>query len=726
MFHPGSQSVQQKQTRVTPSALSNAPPSRVTPSRRVPTVKPESLSPPEAVPVGKHNKTERRYRQKVQAAQADLRDSVPALRVLYGTSSEEQRRSTDFRAADGTVDGLGEITRPNASAKTTIFLGARLYIEVLQRRVASLQRKVGELENFRMAVAGEENLRKWQEDFNALEAAGQAELKIKVEDDSFDDEDDEEDDEDEPKRKKPRAVQKIRGGIRVFAAFAISFSLFPTVSTLFKDVSPDGAEISDASTTQVLKRIPLITAEHTSRLLAHSLPQGAVPHPHTIVDWGWRLIVALVLAMLVGPVAQKWTNSWSSEAKKPSNGSGSRVVEDSYKRVEPETESDTCLASAAGMIGGGESFNIWNELTSVVDRSLLSRWRVIFRLNRTAKDAYTLALLALLQPELPFFRTPENLWRSARARLPADASPALSAVLALPLEEAVRSLEFLPKTVSPIAGIAEQITLVHINDLYSRLFVRIVDASAKTGATSVRNLLDNLESRDLGKSLRTSAFDREIRSVIEGVPKGSAAHALGLVLIGLWGLFVGPSPSAQAALASALAAEEVKGAGSALPSVSAMLELLYPGSSTVTTLDRVPIVLPANALAIDRLAFVCIEYIRLLSSASILNAELSRLQRLEASLSVQKATSHLRLVLTQTTFVGLAEDEQGDEEGEEVEQVEQQRDGADEERTDHEARSFLQAKERLVGVLSVVGRRAAGRAASRDEDSGLEGDIDEL
>ena len=93
---------------------------------------------------------------------------------------------------------------------------------------------------------------------------------------------------------------------------------------------------------------------------------------------------------------------------------------------------------------------------------------------------------------------------------------------------------------------------------------------------------------------------------------------------------------------------------------------------------------------------------------------------------MQKATSHLRLVLTQTTFVGLAEDEEEDEESEEVEQTNDETVEENGERIDDEARSFLQAKERLVGVLSVVGRRAAGRATTRDEDSGLEGDIDEL
>ncbi len=729
---------------VPPTAkLQPIPQTRVIAGRRGPlAVNPESVSPPEVPAVGKHNKTERRYRQKVQAAQADLRDSVPALRVLYGTSSEAQRRRTDFRAADGTVDGLGEITRPNASAKTTIFLGARLYIELLQRRVGSLQRKVDELEVFRMAVAGEDDLRRWQAEFEQQERERQAQADIasqlRAEEDSFDEEDEDEDE--EPKRKKPRAVPKSRGksgpkgkedpnfgpggpggGVRVFAAFAMSFSLFPSASTLFRH-SPgpemaSGIVFSNSSTTgQVLSRLPLITAEHTSRLLSRGLPHRAVPHPHTLVDWGWRLLVAVVLAVLLWPLAQRWTRS-ADDDEVPA-GSISGVTKDSIKLAaskwaKAESESD-CAAwnsLAAGMLGGGESCITTRHklIVTALNPTTLARWHVILRLNRTAKDAYSLALLALLQPEVPFLRTPQALWQAARAKLQSDSSASLRAVLALPFDEAINSLDLLPKTAAPIAAIAEQITLVHINDLYSRLFIRLVDASAKNGASSVKTLLDNLEKRDLGKSLKSSAYDKEIRGVVEGVPRGSASHALGLVLIGIWGVFTGPDPSAQAALASALAAEEVKGAGSALSSVSAMLELLYPGSSSAVTIDRISLIstLPANALAIDRLALVCVEYVRLLSSAFMINAPLSRLQRLEASQKVQTATSHLRLMLTQTTFVGLAEDDEEDF-------------------ADGEARSFEEAKERLVGVLSVVGRRAAGRASGRDEDSGLEGDLDEL
>ena len=264
----------------------------------------------------------------------------------------------------------------------------------------------------------------------------------------------------------------------------------------------------------------------------------------------------------------------------------------------------------------------------------------------------------------------------------------------------------IPKTASPVAAIAEQITLVYINDLYRTLFIRLVEATVKTGTYSVKSLSSNLQACNLGNSLKP--FEKEMRSVIEGVPRGSAAHALGLVLLGLWGILCGTSAATQSALTSALAAEEVKGGGSALASVPAMLELLYPGTPSQMSTKRMEMVLalPANALAVDRLALACIEYIRLLSNSKTLNSNGNRLQRLEASQSVQKATSHLRLVLTQTSFVGLSEDE-----GELMKK---------------ETRNFEIAKEDLVGVLSVIGRRAAGRVRGRDEDSGLEGDWDDL
>jgi hypothetical protein len=179
------------------------------------------------------------------------------------------------------------------------------------------------------------------------------------------------------------------------------------------------------------------------------------------------------------------------------------------------------------------------------------------------------------------------------------------------------------------------------------------------------------------------------------MPKHSPSHALSLVLLGLWGLFSGYSQ--PAVLVSSLAAEEVQGAGASLASVSAMLELLYPGSSNPTRLATAP-ALPANAQAIDKLAVACIGFVDLLFSSSRLSTTPSRSERLESSTRVQKEAARLRLVLTQATFVGLDDDEE------------------------EEALPFDSARQKLVAMLCSVGRRAAGRHTWRDDDSGLDED----
>lgn len=292
------------------------PPRRSAPN--APINKPPTASPP--ANVGKHNKTERRYRQKVQQAQADLRDSVPALRVLYGTSSEEQKQSTDIRAPDGTVDGLGEVTRPNASAKATILIGARMYIELLQRRTAMLQRKVAELETWRAVVSGQSELDAWRLDFENREAVIAAQLAAAAQQAASLDSDggeSEEEEEEAPTRKRARTTKKTKAdskmgtGMRAFAAFAVSFSLMPSASKMFKSQPAPSVGSSAAtyagemSRGHVIGRLPLITAEHSSRLLARALPPALVPNAHTIVDWSVRLFVTMGLLVLLGPLLER-------------------------------------------------------------------------------------------------------------------------------------------------------------------------------------------------------------------------------------------------------------------------------------------------------------------------------------------------------------------------------------------------------------------------------------
>lgn len=662
------------------SSGNHPPPRRSAPN--APINKPVA-SPP--VNVGKHNKTERRYRQKVQQAQADLRDAVPALRVLYGTSNDEQKATTDVRAPDGTVDGLGEVTRPNASAKATILIGARMYIELLQRRTAMLQRKTAELEAWRAAVSGQQDLDIWRADFESRESVLAAQLAAiaQAKEDSLDDADSEEDEEESAPKKRKRVTKaakpkesKAANGVRTFAAFAVSFSLMPSASKLFR-ASPHMTRMaplhtaSDVSRNEVIGRLPLITAEHGSRLLARALPAALVPAPATLVDWTAKLLVTITLVFVLGPLLERLSRPYQDK----NTGAGSILgfLGDVF---------NLCLGNAAA------PSQEWNELAAsvvggVTRPSTLVRYHLAARLGQSTSDAYSMALMALLAPEREQSR---RAWETARSLCEPDTP--LATVLRLPLDEASRCLELAPPTTAPVAAIAEQINLVDLYDLYSRFFAQLVSATGS--ATALPPMLHNIKKSGISGELKS--FDREIRGILRGVPRHSSAHALSLVLLGLWGLFSGyQSP---AALVSALAAEEVQGAGASLASVSALLELLYPGSSNPQQLET-PAPLSVNAQAIDKLAMACIGFVDLLFSSSQYNK--NGPLRLEANLRVQKEAARLRLVITQANFIGLDED-------------------------DDDA-LFDSAKQKLVSMLCTVGRRAAGRGV-RDDDSGLEDDAD--
>lgn len=675
------------------------------PGRRGP--KPKDDPSPSA-PGGKHNKTERRYREKVQAAQTNLRDSVPALRVLYGTSTEEQRRTTDIKAADGSVDGLGEITRPNASAKTTIFVGARMYIELLQDRVASLQRKVAELEDFRSAVGGQEEFELWKADFErrdheVMEEARRLKRESESDEDGAEEDGEEEvDDDEEPSPPPPSKKRKVRktkqeaneessssssttssaAAVRVFAAFAMTFSFLPSARDTFTSIpgatsdSASSMSIVSPSTSQVISRLPVITAEHASRLLARGLPSAVVPQPSTLVEWVWKFLVAVLVAIVIGPVARR-----ISRSTQPGVVATAKEAAKFAFRVESPTH-PLVSQYAAGIVGGS------------ITPSRMSKWYTILHLNRTANDAASLALLALSQPERPFLTSSERLWKQARASITEDTAPSLITVLNLNLANAERYLSLIPITDRPIEAMADQVNLVLLNDLYSRLFTKLVTATTSDGSlpSTTKALLTNLGAYDIRSELKSTAFDKEIRGTVAGVSKGSTSHALGLVLIGLWGVLAGPSPSAQASLATALAAEEMN--GHSLSSISAMLNLLYPGFSSSPSTPITSAISP-NALALDRLALVCIEYLKLVVTPPTSN-------RVESSKRIGTITTNLRLALAQTELRTTSTDE-----------------------GDHGLTLAL-AKERLVGVLSAVGRRAMSRVAGRDEDSGLEAELDEL
>jgi hypothetical protein len=153
-----------------------------------------------------------------------------------------------------------------------------------------------------------------------------------------------------------------------------------------------------------------------------------------------------------------------------------------------------------------------------------------------------------------------------------------------------------------------------------------------------------------------------------------------------------------------------------------MLELLYPGFAAST---QPAIVASTTALALDSVANACIAYIGLLVRYRALNnnggrksgrsekgdgVEKSRKERQEVSKYVAKAAGQIRVLLSKARCVT------GDVYVKEAGQV-----GGREEQGE-----FEDAKEKLVEALAIVGRRASSRAMGRDEDSGLEGDLEEL
>ncbi|WVN91023.1 uncharacterized protein L203_106270 [Cryptococcus depauperatus CBS 7841] len=690
--------------------------------------------------VGKHNKTERRYRQKVQLAQSDLRDSVPYLRVLYGTSTSDQLATTDQRDADGKVDGLGDVTRPNASQKATILIGARMYIELLQKRNNKLLRMANELEAYRRAVDGEQRWNIWKQDFEKREAeierieTERAAAKIDSEESDVD-EPGEENEGPSKKRKrvaitsnakKIKAPTKSRAATagKVFAAFAMSFSFTPSASKILPSqaVVPIGSEqvFRPVTTRQILIKLPLVIAEHICRLLSRGLPSAISPSPSTLLDWTWRLFVAIILGLAMGPIITKWSKK-EKEWNKP--GSLRGAIQDLMEGQKHEKEWEQYAASVVG---------------SVVNPSTLARWHTILHLTATAQTPYSLALLSLLQPQMPVLRSSTQTWTKAQFLVDGNTPPALASVLELSFPEAQHCLSSVSPTSTPLTALAEQVTLIHIHDLYIRFFVHLVETSipSSLSSDSLRTLLLELENHNIRASLIRANFDKEIKCVLEGIPKGSVGHALGLVLIGLWGIFAGPAPSAQATLAAALAADQVSDSVHGLSSIPALLELLYPGSSFSGEMPSLSSnKLSPNTRNIDNLALSIIEYISLLLFSSKMNPEKDRASRKDESLSVQRKVVHLRSVLNKVNWVGLSSESsrfedilEDEDENEEYGGDDSIRSCMDQEKghLENEREKYERAKEKLVSVLSKIGRRAAGRARERDEDSGLGGDLDEL
>jgi len=328
---------------------------------------------------------------------------------------------------------------------------------------------------------------------------------------------------------------------------------------------------------------------------------------------------------------------------------------------------------------------------------------------------------------------------------------AIHDVAALQPRQAHALLDRIKPTSVPIEGIANQLVLEDLDRLFTQIYVRLVAASYpdQSNGTQLRVIADNLQHSSTISSLADSAFKTRIHSVLTGIERDTEAHTLGLVLIGLWGYIVGQEPVRQRALANMLIAQQLRRTdGSAiggLISVDLVLGLILPGYKSPGATNKHESRGKANisnmAQELDTIAAVCLRYLLLIRSVPLLaKSEANRQERQRSSLYVRQACLEIRVLLAQPAF-----DIQPDSETDqplliaakdiqmlgihaqpysEIDPLEG--DTAQDAEEHAEQAEFSRQTDRLIDLMTIVGYRAAGRAAGRDDDSGVEGDLDEL
>lgn len=282
-----------------------------------------------------HNKVEKRYRSNVKNALDSLRDAVPRLRQVYGTSLPSELETTDKQGEDGLMGGIGEIGKPT---KQTIMLGARMYIEYLEMKGMAgeakreksdrvLMRLLGtgedaggkwarwEQEQERVASEAEEAYRQYLERKNVERAlmlappggstSGGSPSSSSPPDGADEEEEDEAppvrgrpkkrpregDDEAEEKKpvkkrsvaklpkktggKKSNTVETVTGaGAAVMYSFGLAYTFFPRASSVFGTAHGTEEERQGSgSTGSVILSAPYRAANRSTHLLKRALPE---------------------------------------------------------------------------------------------------------------------------------------------------------------------------------------------------------------------------------------------------------------------------------------------------------------------------------------------------------------------------------------------------------------------------------------------------------------------
>lgn len=223
--------------------------------------------------------------------------------------------------------------------------------------------------------------------------------------------------------------------------------------------------------------------------------------------------------------------------------------------------------------------------------------RVRWRMARKATEDPQYAVLQALHTQDALH------WQHAR-RLALDTTDkSIQDILALPCSETRALSKRLGPSEDPVRSIAEYLVITHLDDLATRLYISLVDASIPA---------DNGNKNRL-TSLGDVSYREQIFEALHGVSRDSPAYSLGLVLIGLWGMLSGQDAASQRSVANMLIASQLKDRVD-LPSIDVLLGLVIPAyrpHKSDTAGESKSSRLPLGVEELDALLEVCLRYVSL-------------------------------------------------------------------------------------------------------------------
>lgn len=360
--------------------------------------------------------------------------------------------------------------------------------------------------------------------------------------------------------------------------------------------------------------------------------------------------------------------------------------------------------------------NAQNPLVTALTKvaQLQLSWSMARNGGPTARHTALRALLA------PSKRASKRLWFDARLRTSEQQDPIANQVLALPLAEASDILRKVQPTNDPLGSIANNLVLVHLNDILSRIYINLVDTSVIDISPTSGIATVEASRLAIAADLQRDAFISEIQAVLTDTPRGTESYALGLVLIAIWGLLAGQDVEMQRRVAYMLTIEDMQGVGNNLASVQAVLDMLAPNANGPSASRRgTSKRLTAAAREVDVLALACIQWLTMLDAAARTATAQAPSQQW-----MQVASLELRVLLANPVFHRQFRDKvaesDSEDEGEDsstasvdsdgrIEGV-KSKDGTEVDEVDLEVEAFDRATERLIDALTVISR--SGRIAT--------------